>query len=101
MAHLPFETDAPALLAAIALALRPLNPAGTSEASAAQVASPEAERTIWYRTPGGSAKTATVTGSPASAASEPYWLTPDSREPAPSVEAISRAIERDARRFSL
>ena len=98
---LPFEHDSLELLEACAMALLPLQPAPAASEElpkARSGASPKAD-TLWQRLPGGSAVLTQPGGSPA-------WMygqfSPEQiveKSVGISAEALSRAVERDARRY--
>ena len=99
--ELPFEKDSLELLAACAVALLPL-PAVPAAKEAQPLAQAEAlplAGTVWQRFPGG---TAVMKQSGSSFAADDGTVLPDhlpERSAGFSVEALSRAVERDARRF--
>lgn len=99
--ELPFEKDTPELLAACAMALRPLSALSPAKEEAPQMPSevqPHAG-TLWQRFPGGNAVMKQSGGSfgAATQTALPNYL--PERSTGISVEALSRAVERDARRF--
>lgn len=98
---LPFEHDSLELLEACALALRPLPavPAAKEVQPLAQAEALPLAGGVWQRFPGGSA---VMTQSGSSFAADYGTVLTDhlpERSAGISVEALSRAVERDARRF--
>ena len=101
MNPLPFEHDSLELLKACALALLPVQPgaAASQEPGQAQSAAVRAAGTVWQRLPGGSAVMKQADSSPASAYGRFSPEQMAEKSVGVSVEALSRAVERDARRF--
>lgn len=99
--ELPFEHDSLELLAACAMALRPLPaiPAAKEAPPLVQAEALPPAGTIWQRFPGGSA---VMKQAGSTFGADDGTVLPDhlpERSAGISVEALSRAVERDARRF--
>jgi len=99
---LPFEQDALPLLEACAMALLPLNAATQREAQASDTsASPQGtHRAVWQRSPGGSAVVREAFVSSADLTQgDNSFLSLLPQDTILNAEALSKAIERDARRY--
>ncbi len=99
---LPFEQDALSLLEACAMALLPLNAAAQSESQASNASASQqgAHHAVWQRSPGGSA-VVTKARTPAAdwTESDISFVSLLPQTTTLNAEALSKAIERDARRY--
>ena len=96
---MPFEQDDMELIEACAMALQPVEPTVLTASGAAQAGS-----AVQSRGRGSPIRTEAASVPAAPALTEPeqlyeFWDLPVSPGAAADVEALSRAVERDARRF--
>ena len=100
MTELPFELDSPELLEAVSAALAALTPVPAREpAAVSRRAENSPAYAVWQRESGGEAAALNASETLPEAENVFSWLDPAAIGAGLSPEALSREIERDARRF--
>ena len=100
MTELPFELDSPELLEAVSAALAALTPVPARERTAVSRRAESAPAcAVWQRERGGDPAVQFASAALPEAETVFSWLDPAAIGAGLSPEALSREIERDARRF--